>query len=172
MKSEDDPSTEDELLLRRVHKDRFPSEKCPFLSPNAFEPRTKGNDVDSDGISLYRAECLTPDDILSAISEDKRPHTGLVRVSVEFLRSLGLTVVPCPDQDIKGHVVIPELNSEAYKADKAKFTTIKEKLAKTAGTEENIVRRARSADVARSVRHILRKNLVPTQSRRSNKLGF
>src|SRR4051812_39735784 len=121
MKSEDEPITDDEFLLRRVHRDRFPSEKVPFVSPNAFEPRIKGQDIDSDGISLYREACLEKaDEILADVSEQKRRDAGIVKVSVAFIRSLGMTVKPSPT-GIKGHVVLPELNAAEYKTDKVRF---------------------------------------------------
>jgi hypothetical protein len=59
MKSEHDPITDEEWLLRRVRKEQFRTEKTPIISPNAFEPRIKGQDPDTDGISLYRAQCLS-----------------------------------------------------------------------------------------------------------------
>jgi hypothetical protein len=81
MKDEGEPITDDEFLLRRVHRDRF----YPVLSPNVFEPRIRGQDIDTDGISLYREACLAdPDDILAAIPADKRQNTGLVRVPVSL----------------------------------------------------------------------------------------
>lgn len=60
MKSESDAITDDEWLLRRVHRDRFRIGKMPFISPGAFEPRLpeKCRDPDIDGISLYRESCL------------------------------------------------------------------------------------------------------------------
>lgn len=54
MKSEDDPITDDEWLLRRVRVEKFRTNKLPVVSPNAFEPRIRGRDPDGDGISLHR----------------------------------------------------------------------------------------------------------------------
>lgn len=142
MKSETDPITDDEWLLRRVYKDRFRSEKAPFVSPNAFEPRIKGQCPDTDGISLCRAECLTdPAEMLAPIPADRRHETGIVRISAAFVKSLGLSVQPRPVDWIRGHVVIPELNATAYKANKAQFTPIKERLASEASKEQNILKR-------------------------------
>jgi hypothetical protein len=141
MKSEGDPITEDEWLLRRVRIEQFRTDKSPIISPNAFEPRVKGRDPDTDGISLYRAACLSdPSEVLETVSPARRHEYGIVRVPVSFIKSLGLSVHPKPDNRIKGHVVIPELNSPAYEAAKASFTPKKEKLAVEASKVENILR--------------------------------
>jgi hypothetical protein len=122
MKSEDAPITDDEWLLRRVWKDRFRTQKVPIVSIGAFEPRCKGADIDTDGISLYREACLKrPDDILALVAEDKRNNNAVVRVSVAFVKGLELTVEPKPVPHIKGHVVLPELNAIDYGADPTAF---------------------------------------------------
>jgi hypothetical protein len=142
MKSEDEPITDDEWLLRRVPAMRFRTEKTPIISPNAFEPRITGHDPDIDGISLYRAKCLTePAEILATVAADRRHEFAIVRISVRLVKLLGLSVRSSPDHRVKGHVVIPELNSPNYKADKGRFTPMKESLAKEASKDENIVRR-------------------------------
>ena len=141
MKSEDDLITDDEGLLRRVRKERFRTTTVAVISPNAFEPRTEGRDPDIDGISFYREQCLADAaEILAAVVVEKRAEIGIVRVSVSFLKSLGLTVVSKPVPGIKGHIVIPELNAADYKQHKARFTPIKEKLAAEASLDANIVR--------------------------------
>jgi hypothetical protein len=141
MKAETDPITENEWLLRRVHKDKFRTDKEPLISPNAFEPRIKGRDPDTDGISLYRADCLAdPTEILATVTEEKRHEYGIVRIPVRSLATLQLTVKMEVDSRIKGHVVIPELNSVDYEANKSRFTPIKLNLATIASEEENIVR--------------------------------
>ena len=58
LKDENDPITPDEWFLRRVHCDKFRTDKTPLISPNAFEPRIKGRDPDKDGISLFRCAVL------------------------------------------------------------------------------------------------------------------
>lgn len=142
MKSEAEPITDDEWLFRRVRKEQFRTDKVPLISPNAFEPRIKGRDPDTDGISLYRAECLAdPDEALATIAAGQRHEYGIVRISVSFiLKALGLSVTSKPDQRAKGHVVIPELNSTDYQIDKARFIPIKEKLAVEASKAGNIVK--------------------------------
>jgi hypothetical protein len=141
MKSEDDPITDDEWLLRRVRVEMFRTSKVPVISPNAFEPRIKGRDPDMDGISLYRAACLAdPSEVLATITPERLHEYGIVRIQVSFLKSLDLTVLNKPDQRVKGHVVIPELNAGGYESDKARFTPIKLQLATEASKEENILR--------------------------------
>ncbi len=139
MKSETDPITEDEWLLRRVHSDRFKSNRVPTISPSAFEPRIKGHDPDVDGISLYREACLgSANELLASMNEDKRREQAVVRIGVRFLHQLGLTVTIKPDLHVKGHVVIPELNSVEYAASKSRFTAIFHGLAVEASRDENI----------------------------------
>jgi hypothetical protein len=145
MKSEADPITEDEWLLRRVHKDRFRSDKVPVISPSAFEPRIKGREPDEDGISLYREACLSsPEDALAAVAEGKRDSFGIVRLPVRALRNLDLTIESKPDDRILGHVVIPELRASAFAASKQSFTPILLDLARIASEEENVVRDPRA----------------------------
>lgn len=140
MKPETDPIADDEWLLRRVRVERFRTDKIPIISPNAFEPRVKGRDIDSDGISLYREACVSvPTDVLATVAEDRRREYGIVRVPVSVLKALNLSVRSLPDARVLGHVVIPELNATAYDADKARFTPIKERLAIAASEEGNII---------------------------------
>lgn len=142
MKNESDPITDDEWLLRRVHKSRFKTERTPIISPSAFEPRIEGRDPDVDGISLYREACVaSPEDILATVPEDKRPDQGIVRISVAALRQLNFAVHSNPDARIPGHVVIPELNSENFSTAKASYTPALLDLAAIASQDENIVRR-------------------------------
>jgi tRNA pseudouridine55 synthase len=126
MKSEADPITDDEWLLRRVPLPQFRTDRLPIISPNAFEPRIKGRDVDADGISLYRAACLNdPGEILEPVAAERRQEYGIVRLSVSFLKSLGLSVRNSPDDRVKGHVVLPELNAVDYQRDKGRYVPIK-----------------------------------------------
>jgi hypothetical protein len=141
MKSETDPISDDEWLLRRVRQEQFRTEKVPVISPNAFEPRIKGRDPDTDGISLHRTACLADSsEVLATIAPERRHEYGIVRIPVSLLRSLNLSVVSSPDERIKGHVVIPELNARDYEFNKARFTLIKHRLATEASKGENILR--------------------------------
>ncbi len=142
MKPESEPISDDEYLLRRVHRDRFRSDRAPVVSPNAFEPRIKGRDPDADGISLFREACVAAaTDILATIPEEKRNEYAIVRVPVTLFKDLGLTARPVPDDRVLGHVVIPELNAADYDADKTRFTPVKLALATAASEDAAVVQR-------------------------------
>src|SRR5262245_57855881 len=107
MKPETEPIADDEWLLRRVRLEKFRTDKTPIISPNAFEPRVKGRDPDTDGISLYREACLAdPSEALATVPPDRLHEYGIVRIPVSFIRSLDLSVAVSQDERIKGHVVI------------------------------------------------------------------
>ena len=138
MKPEADPISRDEWLIRLVWEDRF-TDRSPIVSPNAFEPRG-GHHPDTDGISLFRSDCLTSyADCLVVVGEEKRLRYGIVQVPVSLLILLALSVKAAPIASVPGHVVIPELNISDYLADKAKLTPIKKRLAEVAS--DNILRR-------------------------------
>ena len=147
MKDEAEPITEDEWLLRRIHHDRFRTDKVPLISPSAFEPRVKGRDPDTTGISLYRADCLAdPLEALATVPADRRHEFAVVRIPMSLLKRLGLSVHSERDDRIKGHVVIPELNANDYKANKTLFTAKQLALTEEASKNENIVLRPRNLD--------------------------
>jgi hypothetical protein len=138
MRSEEEPITDDEWLLRRVHRDKFRTDTAP-LDPNAFRPTTSGNCIDVTGISLFREACQqSADDILRLMTPAKRADYGIVKVRVSDLKKLNLSVVRDPVPEIPGHVVIPELNALEYEKCKIKYTPIKRQLAEFAN--ENVVR--------------------------------
>lgn len=140
MKDETEAVTEDEWLVRRITAERFKRGRDPH-SPNAFEPRIKGREIDEDGISLYRLSCLSDaTEVLSIVDPAKWSGIGLVRVSVRVIKSLNLTVMIAPDIHVRGHVVIPQMNAADYKAHKWWFEPIKRKLAEEASEELNIIR--------------------------------
>lgn len=129
------PVAPDEWLVRLVWEDRV-TDGVPVISPNAFEPRKN----ETDGISLFRRACLAdPADALAGISEEKRARYAIVLIPLTLLAELGLTVRPDPIPAAPGHVVVPELNISAYRANKAHFTPIKLRLAEAASA--NIVQR-------------------------------
>ena len=148
-KRESEPISEDELLVRRVWHERFRSEKVPFVSPSAFEPRTTGDSPDVDGISLYRLDCL--EDVLDALrtipDEMKKKQTGVVSIQVlevRSIRSMQLTVAESYEDEFKpdriaGHVVIPELNALAYSANKTLIKQAMLDLATYASAKDRIL---------------------------------
>ena len=139
MQSESDPITDDEWLLRIVWRPRF-TEGIPPISPKTFEPRVSGHHPDEDGISLFREACLqAPTDVLEVVQEAKRGENGIVRISVALIKSKGLSVQASPIETIPGHVVIPELNSLDFKANKSKYNAARFALAEEAS--QHIVKR-------------------------------
>lgn len=140
MKPETAPVSDGEWLLRRVWHERYRTNQNPIISPNAFEPRLRGEDRDTDGISLYRLDCQAdPTDVLATVTADRRHLYAVVRVQVSTIKALGMSVCPAPDDHVKGHVVIPELNADDYAANKARFTPIKLSLATEASRDENVL---------------------------------
>ncbi len=151
MKPESDPVSEDEWLLRRVRAERFNTLHSPIISPGAFEPRIKGRDIDHEGISLYREACLSsPLDVLQTLPPDRRNQNAIVRVPVQILTSLALTVVLRPDPRVLGHVVIPELNAADFTRHRPRFSNLLLQLAILASEPENIVLRPEATDPSKS----------------------
>ena len=122
MKSESEPITDDDWLIRRVHKMYWLAESFPFIIPEAFRPREKGDAPDLTGISVHRLSCLQClEESLAKVPADKLGAAGLVRFQVSELTALGWSVVTEADNDdpiIPGHCVIPELSVQSYEANK------------------------------------------------------
>jgi hypothetical protein len=122
MKDQQEPITDDEWLLRRVHKEYFESLVPPLIRPYAFKPQLTGRLPDTTGISLYRQSCLNrTEDIFVKTMDTKRHSFGIVRVPVSLLYSNGLNVIRDDDLDdpiVLGHVVVPEINSREYEQTK------------------------------------------------------
>ena len=145
LKDESEPISDDEWLVRRVRYDRFRDHKQPYVSPGAFEPRTGGAQPDEEGISLYRLSCLgSVQPILDFVADPvKQSEVGFVQVNVSELSAIGLTVRPDKDDDLKGHVVIPELSAPAFRDAKGARKVCREKMmqiAKLASRPEAILR--------------------------------
>lgn len=142
MKSESDAVTDEEWLPRRVHRNQFRTGKVPFISPGAFEPRLPGKsrDPDSDGISLYRESCLAdPEACLPPVATEKRSEWGIVRILAAEIRRLGMSVNAAHDEQIPGHVVIPELSASAFMADRDGCKKRMHDMAVAASAEINVV---------------------------------
>jgi hypothetical protein len=126
MKSETDPISEDEWLIRLVWEEWVRKDQSPIISPSAFV--TSKNE--SDGISLFRLACLrNAGDALVPIATEKRSRYAIVLLPVRLLNELQLSVLPSPIATVPGHVVIPELNYDRHKANKAGLAPIKHRLA-------------------------------------------
>ena len=130
MKSEADPITDDEFVLRLIWQTYLTA----GVSDSAFTP--KNNEV--GGISFYRASCLTDAvETLLVIAPEKRSLYGIASLLVADLRHLGFTLVPHKNPVVAGHVMLKELTSESWKADKAKWRPVLKSLAELA--QANIV---------------------------------
>ncbi len=77
---------------------------------------------------------MRPADPLTNIDAGKRDNYYIARIAVQDLQRLGLTVVPEPEPNgPPGHTIIPELNWQAYQADKQRLKQVQVELAKLAG---------------------------------------
>jgi hypothetical protein len=136
--------TDDEYLLRRVPASHFTSAGSLEIGAQAFRPvaGTKARTPDIDGISLFRAACLSdPMEVLAELDENRRASTGVVRLPVDRIRDLGLTIKSAPTPNIPGHVVLVELNADALLSTKAWTRDVQAELAKIASEPGNIVLR-------------------------------
>jgi hypothetical protein len=137
MKSEDDPVSDEEIVLRLIWHQFYKQDDSPSIKPRAFHPR---ND-EVTGISVFRLDCLpSPEDALNALPDpEKRRLYYIAGLPVTSLRLLGLTVVPDKIEQISGHAVLQELNCNSWSADKAIWKPKVEELARIAS--EQIVHR-------------------------------
>lgn len=147
MKQESDPITDDEWLIRRVPREKFLPDKTPIVRPSAFQPRGIGaRDPDTDGISFYRKCCLRSiEEVLATVSPEKRDGTAIVQVQVAQIKLLKLngetlTVESKPDDRVKGHVVIPQLNTEIAQQNGGSLTPVLKNLAAYSSEPGNILR--------------------------------
>lgn len=136
-KAESEPISEDEVLWRRVRREKFRSDQTPALSYKAFEPRIKGREPDVDGISLFRASCLSSPTVIRGNPNEN----GIVQIPVVAIRRMGLTVVSSPTEAVPGHVVIQEINAAGWVSSKDRLRMIVEELALIASEPGNIVLR-------------------------------
>lgn len=140
MKSEADPVTHDESVLRMVWHEHFKPDCDPKVRPSAIEPKgKKARSPEVKGISVWREACLdAPTDPLQTIKEDKRGRYYIARLGVSDLVVLGLSVVPDPRSEspaIPGHALIPELNCNDYQADKVRWEPVLQRLAELASAD-------------------------------------
>jgi hypothetical protein len=141
-KGENEPVSADEWLFRRVRIELFRTAKLPLISPSAFEPRTKGRDIDHDGISLFRAACLDdPREVISHLPAATQRENGVVRIPVAKLFELGIAIDVKPIGDCRGHVVLRELNAESVRLRRDWLRETAFALAQIASEEGNIILR-------------------------------
>lgn len=111
------------FVLRRVPAIRLSG---GVVHRDAFGPTAQ----DATGISVYREETYrdNPQAILADVPEAKRGTYFVVRVAVESLAALGLSVAD-EDATLPGHAVIPELSRPAREANRPWANEIQAKLA-------------------------------------------
>jgi hypothetical protein len=133
MKSEDEPVTPDELVVRLIwHQFLRPNEPVP-VQPVAFKPR----DDETEGISVFRLACLSdPRDALAAMLPEKRDRYAIAVLPVAELLALGLSVKPAKIESVPGHAVIPELNITAVKAGRLWWKELQLKLVELAAKNQ------------------------------------
>lgn len=131
MKSEDEPVTDDELILRLIWRDFYKPGDPYTVKPRAFHPR----DNETTGISVFRLACLEePSDALLALPNPVNRSSYLIAaLPVVELTTLGLTVTPDRIDAVPGHAVLSELNSASWANEKAIWLPRVEKLAQLAG---------------------------------------
>jgi hypothetical protein len=122
MKDQGDPITDDEWILRRVHRENFMTIDPPLVNPYAFRPQITGRFPDTTGISFYRQTCVSNyADILAKTDAAKRIKYGILRLPIAFLKSINLCVErndDCAEPIVLGHVIMPGINSIEYVQDK------------------------------------------------------
>jgi hypothetical protein len=128
-----DPVRPDEFVLRRIHKNHCTPDRPRVVHLAAFRPSRE----DSTGLSVFR-EAYVPAAQVAA-SGRRAGEYVVVRLSVEALARLGLTVVPEEDPDgPPGHAVIPQLSFAEYERDKQRLKDVLLELARL-GTQAIIL---------------------------------
>jgi hypothetical protein len=135
-KDEHGPVSDDEFILRMIHKNNYKVGRNPPVVRVAFEPK----DEDHDGLSFYREHFVTAEKI--AYSGRRPGEYYIAQFSVGFLRgpAYRFTIDPAPIADKKqprGHCVIPEMSIEQLLLNEAKSKSLQNRLAKLAS--DNIV---------------------------------
>lgn len=124
-----DPIQADEFVLRRIHRSHCNLSLVPPILPAGFRP----SKADTTGLSVYRAKYLSP--VQVATVGRKPGEYYVVRLSVETLRALNLTVVLDElAQGPPGHALIPELGLTAYEQYKEILKPVLVELARLASS--------------------------------------
>jgi hypothetical protein len=151
-RDETSPVGPDEFVYRRVTRDWYDSSLSAPIQRVAFEPHKK-NDV--DGLSLFRSEFVTPEDLAAAGPNQKGYVVARLRVSdilnlrVSDLPGSHLTVIPNPDPaQPRGHCLIPQLNSQFQKIQNKKARELEVSLAHLAGRDVVYIEPPRAGPLA------------------------
>ena len=112
-------------MYRRIHRNFFDPALSLPIQLAAFRP----NQNDKTGLSIFRARFVQPVEVLVNL-QSRRNDYLIARLAVRDLIRLGLTVIPEPNPSgPPGHAVIPELNWDAYNADKKRLKEVQHELA-------------------------------------------
>ncbi len=118
-----------EIILRRILKIHYQPDviDSPF-SVETFRPSS----ADDDGLSFFREKFITPFELAS--SGNKPAHDYVVaKFLAGDLFNLGLSLkITYEEDDLPGHVVIPELSKSNYKRNRIFCKEIHATLAKLA----------------------------------------
>jgi hypothetical protein len=102
------------------------------VDPYAFEPNKRR---DSDGMSFFRADFTTPEELANANRHPARARVA--QITILQLRELGLDVELDPDQSQPaGHVIVPGMQFVANrsKEERRRVADLSQKLARFAST--------------------------------------
>jgi hypothetical protein len=129
---EREPAEESEFVYRRIAGAYCDAALPVPIQREAFRP----NSNDTSGLSVFRARFAQPNDALANVAPAKAKVCYVARLPVTALRKLGLSVVPDPVAGgPPGHALIPELNWTAYKAEKLRWKSVLEELARLASAD-------------------------------------
>src|SRR5262245_24501576 len=132
MKSEDDPVSDDESVLRLIHPVYYNADLALQVQPEAFRPR----DIGETGLSVLRPACLnSPAYALLVVTEGKRHLYSIARIAVADLHRLHLTVRPDRIEPVPGHAIIPELNTGDYQQNRQFWKEVQKQLAELASRD-------------------------------------
>jgi hypothetical protein len=106
-----EPIEDDEILYRRILTDWYDPTDAS-ISDNAFKP----NKHDVDGISLCRAK-LVRIEVAAQGRSSKGYYVGCLKAS--DLRENGIEIRPDPQENNKGHCLIPSMTYEKRRTDEA-----------------------------------------------------
>ena len=79
---------------------------------------------------MFRAACLAnPQEVLAAMTPEKRGRYVLALLPVAEVLALGLTVEPTKIESVRGHAVLPELTIDFHTSDRMRCREIQRQLA-------------------------------------------
>ncbi|UCC30926.1 MAG: hypothetical protein JSU86_01355 [Phycisphaerales bacterium] len=111
MKSEQDPVSLHEYVLRRIHQNMFSASQPLPVARLAFRP----TEHDTKGLSVFREKFISSQELANA---GRKPgEYYIARLGVQELKDiLELSVIPDPDDSQpSGHALIPELKTSTPK---------------------------------------------------------